>query len=101
WAFGQLRDFLTYKAKREGVPLKVVKSENTSRQCPKCQHIDKRNRKTRNLFECLKCGYMEMADYVAATNIAAKAWPRAAVKQPIVGETLISTYKPPILIGGS
>ena len=44
---------------------------------------------------------MEMADYVAATNIAAKAWPGAAVKQPIVGETLISTYKPPILIGGS
>ena len=100
WAFGQLRDFLTYKTKREGVPLKVVKSENTSRQCPKCQHIDKRNRKTRNLFECLKCGYMEMADYVAAINIAVKAWPRAAVKQPIVGETL-STYKPPILIGGS
>ena len=29
---------------------------------------------------------MEMADYVAATNIAAKAWPRAAVKQPIVGD---------------
>jgi putative transposase len=75
WAFGQLRDFLTYKAKREGVPLKVVKSENTSRQCPKCQHIDKRNRKTRNLFECLKCGYIETADYVAAINIAAKAWP--------------------------
>jgi hypothetical protein len=43
----------------------------------------------------------EMADYVAAINIAAKAWSRAAVKQPIVEETLISTYKPPILIGGS
>ena len=82
------------------MPLKVVKSENTSRQCPKCRHIDKRNRKTRNLFECLKCGYMEMADYVAAINIAAKAWPRAAVKQPIVAD-LISSYKPPILISGS
>jgi putative transposase len=33
--------------------------------------------------------------------ITSKAWLRAAVKQPIVGETLISTYKPPILIGGS
>ena len=31
-----------------------------------------------------------MADYVLAVNIAA----RAAVKQSIVGETLISTYKP-------
>jgi hypothetical protein len=44
---------------------------------------------------------METADYVAAINIAVKAWPRAAVKQSIVGENLISTYKPPTLIRGS
>ena len=37
-----------------------------------------------------------MADYVAAITIA----PRAVVKQPIVAD-LISSYKPPILIGGS
>jgi hypothetical protein len=37
-----------------------------------------------------------MADYVAAINIAV----RAAVKQPIVTD-LKSSYKPPILIGGS
>ena len=45
-----------------------------------------------------------MTDYVAAVNIAAKVkcfLPRTAVKQPIVGETLRSTYKPPDLIGGS
>ena len=70
-------DLVKANIQREGVPLKVVKPENTSRQCPKCQHIDKKNRKTRNLFECLKCGYMETADYVAAINIAVKAWPRA------------------------
>jgi putative transposase len=40
WAFAQLREFLTYKAKREGVTLKVVESKNTSRQCPKYQHIE-------------------------------------------------------------
>ena len=50
-----------------------------------------------------------MRDFVAwcETNSSAlgneedwflKAWLRAAVKQPIVGETLISTYKPKILI---
>jgi len=80
WAFRELGDFLTYKAKREGVPLRVVNSKNTSRECPKCQYIDKRNRKTRSLFECLKCGYKNMADYVAACNIAA----RVVVNQPIV-----------------
>jgi len=43
-----------------------------------------------------------MADYVAAINIRLKAKIMAAtVNQPIVGETLISTYKPPIKIGGS
>jgi IS605 OrfB family transposase len=97
WAFGQLRSFITYKAKKEGVPLKIVNSKNTSRECPECGYIDKRNRKTRNEFECLQCGYCDMADYVGALNIKA----RAAVKQPIVGDSfLISTYKPPVLTGG-
>jgi putative transposase len=94
WAFGELRNFVTYKAKKEGVPLKITSSNNTSRQCPSCEYIDQRNRKSRNEFECLQCGYKEMADYVAAKNIAAKVRVRAAVNQPIVAETLISSYKP-------
>ena len=59
-----------------------------------CQYVDKKNR-NKNQFECLQCGYKDMADYVAAINIAA----RAAVKQPIVADS--SSYKPRILIGGS
>lgn len=82
WAFGELRKFIAYKAKKEGVPLKIVNPRNTSRQCPSCQYVDLRNRKTRSEFECLQCGYNEMADYVAARNIADRA--RAAVNQPIV-----------------
>lgn len=87
--------FVTYKANREGVPLRVIDPKNTSRECPKYQYADKKN-KNKNQFECLQCGYKDMADYVAAINIAA----RAAVKQPIVAD-LMSSYKPPILIGGS
>jgi transposase len=45
----------------------------------KRSHIDKRNRKSQNEFKCQNCGYEDMADYVAAVNIAA----RAAVNQPI------------------
>ena len=82
WAFGELRQFLTYKAKSEGVPLRVIDPKNTSSECPKCHYVDKKNR--------------NKADYVAAINIAA----RAAVKQPIVAD-LISSYKPSTLIGGS
>jgi transposase len=64
--------------------VKVMNPENTSRECPKCHYIDARNRKNQSL----RCGYTEMADYVAAINIAA----RAAVKQPIVADS--SSYKP-------
>ena len=69
WTFGELRNFLTYKSKREGVLLKVINPRNTSTECPKCRYVDKKNRK-KNKFECLKCGYKEMSDYVAALNIA-------------------------------
>jgi anaerobic ribonucleoside-triphosphate reductase len=36
--------------------------------CPKCQYVNKKNR-NKNQFECLQCGYKDMADYVAAINI--------------------------------
>ncbi|MGB6533597.1 MAG: zinc ribbon domain-containing protein [Candidatus Nitrosopolaris sp.] len=64
WAFGELRQFLTYKANSEGVPLRVVDPKNTSRECPKCQYVNKKNR-NKNQFECLQCEYKDMADYVA------------------------------------
>lgn len=92
WAFAECRDFITYKANREGVQLQLVNPRNTSRRCPECLYCNKLNRKTRSLFECLQYGYRDMADYVAAKNIAAKVWiyPKrkskveVAVNQPMV-----------------
>ncbi len=80
WSFGQLRRFVEYKARREGVPVRVVNPRDSSRTCPKCHNVDVRNRPERNEFKCTECGYEAMADYIAAINIAA----RAAVNQPIV-----------------
>jgi putative transposase len=97
WAFGELRNFVTYKAKKQGVPLKIVNSKNTSRQCPKCGYIDKRNRKTRNEFECLQCGYKEMADYVAALNIRN----RVPVNEPMVAPLFSAVTSRHALAGGS
>jgi putative transposase len=96
WTFGELRDFLTYKAKREGAPLQIVNPKNTSRRCPKCLYCNERNRKTRSMFECQQCVYSEMADYVAAKNIAAKVWifpksrPRASVNESIVAPLVVT-----------
>jgi hypothetical protein len=55
-------------------------------------------------FQCLQCGFTAMAYYVGAINIKLKAkiMMAAAVNQPNVGETLISTYlQATDLIGGS
>ena len=70
WSFGQLRSFVSYKSLMYGVDLHVVDPRNTSRTCPECGCVDKKNRKTQETFSCIVCGYIAMADYVAARNIA-------------------------------
>jgi IS605 OrfB family transposase len=78
WSFHQLRTFVVYKAAMAGVPVRLVDPRNTSRTCPDCGHIDKRNRPTRDDFRCISCGLAGPADTFAARNIAS----RAAVMQP-------------------
>ena len=82
WAFGQLRQFLTYKALLAGVVVWSVDPRNTSRTCSQCGFCDKRNRKTQSHFECLQCGYVAVADVNAAINIAY----RAAVNLPMASD---------------
>ncbi|MBA1335713.1 MAG: putative transposase [Firmicutes bacterium] len=81
WAFYQLRQFIQYKATLAGVPVVLVDPRNTSRACPVCGHVDKKNRLTRDNFCCQSCGYAGPADSIAARNIAG----RAVVMQPDVG----------------
>ena len=80
WAFFQLRAFVTYKAKRAGVPVFLVDPRNTSRTCPACGHVDKANRLSQSKFSCVVCGFAGLADHIAAINIGR----RAAVNPPIV-----------------
>ncbi len=78
WAFYQLRQFVAYKAIIAGVEVQFVDPRNTSRTCPKCGNIDKKNRKSQSKFKCTCCGYVANADINAACNIAC----RAVVNQP-------------------
>ena len=41
----------------------------SSQTCSKCKHTAKENRKTQSLFECVKCGYIDNADYNATLNL--------------------------------
>jgi IS605 OrfB family transposase len=60
WAFGQLRQFIAYKAQRAGVQVVAVDPRHTSQRCS-------------------ACGHTSPADYNVAINIE---W--AAVNQPMV-----------------
>lgn len=81
WPFADLRRKIEYKARLAGVPVIVVDPRDTSRTCPRCGCIDKRNRPNQATFSCVRCGFAGHADHIAAENIR-----RAAVNQPNVSD---------------
>ncbi|MBC7294072.1 MAG: IS200/IS605 family element transposase accessory protein TnpB, partial [Thermoleophilia bacterium] len=82
WSFLQLRQFIEYKARLVGVPVVAVDPRNTSRTCPACGYVDKRNRPNQATFSCIQCGFSGPADYIAAGTIA--SW--AVVSLPHVSD---------------
>jgi putative transposase len=70
WGFQQLRGFIEYKARRDGVPIVFVDPRHTSRTCSACGHCAKANRKSQGSFVCVHCGYSTNADLNAARNIS-------------------------------
>ena len=72
WSFNQLRQFISYKAQREGVPVVLVDPRNTSRTCSRCGFVDKRNRRSQAEFLCIRCGHQAHADINAARNLATR-----------------------------
>lgn len=73
WAFYQLRGYIEYKARRDGVPVILVDPRNTSRTCHRCGYCDKANRKSQASFLCGSCGLSDLADHNAAVNIGCRA----------------------------
>jgi transposase len=73
WAFHQLRSFLAYKCADAGIPLVVVDPRNTSRTCPACGCLDKRNRPSQAVFHCVQCATTGHADLFAACEVARRA----------------------------
>ena len=73
WSFHDLRAKIEYKAALSGVPVVMVDPRNTSRTCPSCGCIDKRNRPSQSSFLCVVCGFAGVADHIAAGNIARRA----------------------------
>lgn len=80
WSFYQLRCFLEYKSKLNGVKLVVVDPAYTSKTCCCCHHIGKRSNKS---FKCQNCGNDIDADANASINIATLG---AVISQPVKSE---------------
>ena len=82
WSFYQLRQFIEYKSALAGVSVIAVDPRNTSRTCPACGCIDKRNRPDQATFSCVQCNFSGLADHIAAVNIGR----RAVVSPPNVSD---------------
>ncbi|MFI7012915.1 RNA-guided endonuclease InsQ/TnpB family protein [Streptomyces sp. NPDC050164] len=74
WSFHQLGQFITYKARKAGVPVVHVDPAYTSRICAECGHIDRANRVSQAWFACRSCGVVAHADRNGSRNIRARAW---------------------------
>jgi len=73
WAFYQLRQFLTYKAIRQGVKLLIVDPRYTSQMCHKCNHVHPvrgESYRSGKSFKCGHCGWRGDADLNGSKNIA-------------------------------
>ena len=73
--WGGFRTKLINKEKWRGGKVVLVPPHGTSQECPICGHREAGNRKTRDTFCCLKCGYTDDADFVASKNILRRGTP--------------------------
>ena len=84
WSFFQLRNFIEYKARREGVAVHLVPPAYTSKTCHCCKHVGKRSGE---VFNCTNCGEFH-ADHNAAQNI--RSWGRTVARPE--ESTLLCNY---------
>ncbi|GHG95630.1 RNA-guided endonuclease InsQ/TnpB family protein [Streptomyces lanatus] len=81
WSFAQLGAFISYKARKAGVPIVYIDPAYTSRTCAECGHIDRANRVSQAWFACRSCGFVDHADRNSSRNIRRRAeelWRRGA-----------------------
>ncbi len=69
WSFFELRSFVEYKSKLNGVPVYLINPRNTSRTCHQCGHCEKANRVSQSEFVCKNCNLHINSDFNAAQNI--------------------------------
>ncbi|MCL1474885.1 transposase [Argonema antarcticum A004/B2] len=69
--WGDLFNKIAWLAAKSGKPVIAVDPKYSSQECPKCKHIDKKNRSGEK-FICTNCGYADHADTKASRIVAKK-----------------------------
>ena len=86
WAFSQIREMITYKAKAVGINVVTEDEAYTSQTCPSCGHRKKPSRRT---YHCSKCEWQGHRDVVGASNILTKY--QGLLFNPVVGAVVSPT----------
>ena len=94
WAYFQFKQFLSYKAKKQGMSVVTIDPRYTSQTCPKCGHTHKGNRDKKNhRFTCLSCAYKSNDDRIGAMNIYRKGIELISQSDPAVAVEQVSIAK--------
>lgn len=91
WNLGLLHLAIEQKCEENCVHLHYVKPKYTSRTCPICGHIDKRNREG-TVFKCIKCGFEDNADLNAAKNILKRFHQESSTLNNIVPDSTKASF---------
>ena len=69
WSHGKVRQYITYKAKAEGITVELVDEHHTSKTCPRCEH---QYQPTGRVYRCPRCGLVAHRDVVGCVNILSR-----------------------------
>ena len=64
-----LKQEVEHIARKYDIAVSTVQASYTSKMCPICGCIEDENRPNQEIFECVKCGHKDNADFNAAKNI--------------------------------
>ena len=87
-AWGRVRLYVRYKARRRGKLLLSVPAQYSSQECAECRHTHPENRRSQSLFLCQRCGHTDNADHNAARVIA-----RRGVEAILCGAVVLKEAK--------
>jgi putative transposase len=68
-AWGKVKTFTTYKARRASKLVIAIAPHGTSQECSKCSHTHPDNRLSQAEFVCQRCGFTENADFNASCTV--------------------------------